>query len=547
MKRARFEPAPQPESAPAPPQKRGGKGSTLLLSVMALAAALGTARLHPTSRQLEAAGAGVALVWLRATPWGRRMAERSKASGARQLLLGLWVGALLAGWTVGYLALGAVAVCPLVLWGASRGARARVAQPIEAVKSDRDVGGPLEMRWQAAATRSGLVHPVGPAAGKPLELVGPPEPNGVGGQMLTVDLPPGVTPEGVEGRTRDLRRWLHTPWLYVRPEAGDVAVMDRVEIHCYDHRPLSRRPIPWQMLGEGPAVAGVHAIPYAVDVFGERLHLDGRLCTLIVAETGAGKTCVQLAFFAATALARLPVQVHLADNRSDGDLELSALAGAAAGYARSAPEVWWQVHLLEREIAHRRDAGLSADNAVFAATSEWPLVHLAIAELLTLLGSLPPAAPLDGMSWAEFSGGRFEVRPPVKEWRAMVADALGAIAREGRSVGVSWSAGTQAGQLDAVENMARVRRFVAQNIVLRVRHGADVDPALGTGALAGGAAAHELPPDVPGLLYVRPDGLTVVHGRAAWVPPAEIKNVAALLRAVQMDHGLWSANRGGTP
>jgi hypothetical protein len=546
VKRARFEPVPQPEPDPTPAQRTGsGTGSTLLLSALALAAALGAARLHPTARQVEATAAGVGLVWLRATPWGRRLAERSGVSTARQWLLGLWAVALLAGWTVGYLVVGAVAVCPVLLWGASRGARARMAQRTEVVNSDPPVSDPLETRWQSAATRSGLVHPVGPAAGQPLELVGPPEPNGVGGQVLTADLPPGITPEGVARRTDDLRRWLHVPWLFVRPEGGDIAVMDRVELHCYNRRPLASRPVPWQKLGEY-YVPGVQAIPYALNVYGDPLHLDGRLCTLIVAETGAGKTCVQLALLAASALARLPVQVHLADNRSDGDLELSALAGAAAGYARSAPEVWWQVHLLEREIAHRRDAGLSADNAVFAASSRFPWVHLAVAELLTALGSQPPREPLDGMTWPEFTGDRFEVRPPVKEWRAMIADALGGIAREGRSVGVSWSAGTQAGQLDAVEGMARVRRYVAQNIVLRVRHGADVDPALGSGALAGGATAHELPPDVPGLLYVRPDGLSVVHGRAAWVPPAEIKDVAALLRAAQMDHGLWSSREGTT-
>jgi hypothetical protein len=377
--------------------------------------------------------------------------------------------------------------------------------------------------------------------------------------VLTVAVPPGLTPEDVAAAGPQLQAWLHVPWLYARRVSPEV--MHLTELHCYRAQPLAD-PIPWQRLAEH-ARGGVGRIPLALDVFGDALHLDGRKCWWVIGETDGGKTATQLAFIAGLAASGIPLQLHLADNRSDGDAELRHLADASAGYARTASEVWWQMHLLELESAARRASDLAADNRIYQPTAEWPLVHLAITELITLLRSNPPAVPPYDLSWAEYTGHdpaaldgrgnprpviRFTDKPGGREWREMVGDALGTLAREGRSVGVAWSGGAQAGQMDQ-DGFNRFRRFIpkGQRIVMRVPSSDDVDPALGRGALAAGAKADDLPLDIPGLLYALPDGRTPHLARAAWVPPAEIKDVARELLRVQQGHRLWPANRGGNP
>jgi hypothetical protein len=548
VKRARLEPAEDPIPVPTPPARSGGKVGTALM-VVGLIGVVFAAASGPklNQHQWEAAAAGVLLVWAAISPMGRRWLRRSHPAHRRRWAVGVWLGGVVAGWSGGYLYAVLAGVIPPVLWGAASGRSRRVSQPTEDVKPAQLCGPDLGEQWPTAARRTGLVHRLGPAAGQPVELSGPVVPNGVGGEVLTTVLPPGVSPADVADRSRQLEKWLQRRWVFVRPAGGDVAVMDRAELHCYARRPLAARPIPWQWLGEF-YVPGVHAVPYAADVYGEPLHLDMRKCTLLVGESRIGKTGVQLAMLAGCALADIPVQVHLIDNRGGGDRELSALAGAVAGYARTAPEAWWQVHLLEREMVARRDDGVAKNGENFQPTTDRPLKHLVLTELLALLTTRTSRPPTDaelaeqfGLSWPEYTGGRFERRPSSEDWHVMFAESIGGITREGGSVGVSLSACTQGAQLDMTPTMRYARRNFPQNIALRLRTGSDVDPALGEGALAAGAHAHELPPDVKGLLYVRPDGMTVVHGRAAWVPPTELADVAALLGAAHSERRVRSS------
>lgn len=536
MTYADYEPLPDFEdAAPAPERTRGSRLSTPLAVTFAAGGVAAAVLLTP--HQAESLGTGAVLVWLLATPLGRRFRRRFLRTWLRRLGAGGGAGALLAGWAAGYFTAACAAVSAGLLACAARGARGRWGQPTEDVKPA--VGGvpPEREWWTAAASATRLTNPAGPAAGEPLELVGPERANGVGGRVLTVAVPVGLTPEDVAGHAANLRAWLHVPYLYVRrvvPEGMTLA-----EVHYYRSRYPLADPIPWQRL-QADARGGVGRIPLAYDVYGDALHLDARKCWWVVAETDAGKTATQLAFIAGLAASRIPLQLHLGDNRSDGDAELRLLADAVAGYARTASEVWWQMHLLHLEMQARRASGLSADNRIYHPTEQWPLVHLAFTELLTLLRSYPPAQPLHG-DWDHYLGGRHDARPGVKEWREMIADLLGVLAREGRSVGVSWSAGAQAAQMDQ-DNLNRFRRFIpsSQRIVMRVPSSDDVDPALGRGALAAGAVADDLPPDIPGLLYTLPDGRTPHLGRAAWVPPHEIADVAALLRAARPDRATWS-------
>jgi len=534
--------------APPPPDRRGSRWSTPLCVVIAAGGVLAAVWLTP--HQAEALGAGVLLVWLLATPPGRWVRRRWLQTWPRRLGAGAGAGALLAGWAADYFIPACGVVSAGLLAWAGRGGRGRVTQPTEDVKPAVSEVPSQREWWTSAAAGARVTNPAGPTAGEPLEMVGEESANGVGGQVLTVRVPPGVTPEDVAAASGQLRAWLHVPWLYIRPPAPER--MDLAELHYYRRQPLGD-PIPWQRLTEY-ARGGVGRIPYALDVYGDALHLDARKCWWVIGETDGGKTATQLAFIAGLAASRIPLQLHLADNRSDGDAELRHLASASAGYARTASEVWWQMHLLELENAARRASDLAADNRIYHPTTEWPLVHLAITELISVVKSQPPAEPPFGLSWAEYTGHdtehdreRFTARPKVGEWREMIADTLGTLAREGRSVGVAWSGGAQAAQLDQ-DGFKLFRRFIpkGQRIVMRVPSSDDVDPALGRGALAAGAKADDLPLDIPGLLYALPDGKTPHLARAAWVPPAEIKDVAALLRAAQMDHGLWSSREGTT-
>lgn len=552
MSDVQYDQFPDPATAGVSPTRARGSRLAAPLGVLIAAGGVGAAVLL-TPHQAEALGVAVLLVWLLATPLGRRFRRRFLRTWPRRLGAGGGVGALLAGWAAGYfIAACAVVSAGLLAW-AGRGARGRVAQPIEDVKPAVCEVPPEREGWTAAASATRLVNPAGPAAGEPLRLVGQEHANGVGGRVLTVEIPPGKTPEDVAQASDGLGAWLHVPWLYVRRVAPER--MDLAEIHCYDAQPLAD-PIPWQRLARD-ARGGVGRIPLAYDVFGDALHLDARMCWWVIGETNGGKTASQLAFIAGLAASGIPLQLHLADNRSDGDAELRHLAGASAGYARTASEVWWQMHLLELESAARRASDLAADNRVYHPTAEWPLAHLAITELISLLRSNPPERPPFDLSWADYTGHdpdavdqygkprpiiRFTAKPGVKEWREMIADSLGALAREGRSVGVSWSGGAQAGQMDQ-DGFNRFRRFIpkGQRVVMRVPSSDDVDPALGRGALAAGAKADDLPLNIPGLLYTLPDGRTPHLGRAAWVPPHEIADVAAFLIAARTgDHATRS-------
>jgi hypothetical protein len=540
--RSDYEPVPHDEDPlPAVEPARGGRGSSLILGVLVSGGVAAAMLLTP--RQAEALGAAVVLVWLLATPLGRRFRRRWLRTWPRRVLAGGGVGVLLAGWAADYFIPACIAVSTEILWGAGRGARARYGQPTDDVKPAVSEAPPERDWWTSAVAHTGLTVPAGPTAGEPLKLVGEERANGVGGQVLTVAVPPGLTPEDVAAAGPQLQAWLHVPWLYARRVSPEV--MHLTELHCYRAQPLAD-PIPWQRLAEH-ARGGVGRIPLALDVFGDALHLDARKCWWVIGETDGGKTATQLAFIAGLAASGIPLQLHLADNRSDGDAELRHLADASAGYARTASEVWWQMHLLELESAARRASDLAADNRIYQPTAEWPLVHLVITELISLLRSRPPAEPLHG-DWDHYTGGRFTAQPKVGEWREMIADSLGTQARESRSVGVSWSGGAQAGQMDQ-DGFSRFRRFIpkGQRIVMRVPSSDDVDPALGRGALAAGAKADDLPLDIPGLLYALPDGRTPHLARAAWVPPAEIKDVARELLRVQQGHRLWPASRGGNP
>lgn len=542
MKRARFEPVEQPAPEPDPPARSGGKLGTAVM-VVGLAGVVVVAAAGPrlSRHQWESAAAGVLLVWVAITPAGRRWLRRGHPAHRRRWALGAWLGGVVAGWSGGYLYAVLAGVVPPVLWGAASGRVRRVSQPTEDVKPAQVCGPDLGEQWPTAARRTGLVHRLGPASGQPVDLTGPVRPNGVGGEVLTVALPPGVSPADVADRSRQLEKWLQRRWVFARPAGGDVAVMDRAELHCYAQRPLAAQPIPWTRLGD-LYVPGVHAVPYAYDVFGDPLTIDMRKCTLLVGESRSGKTGVQLAMVAGCALADIPLRLHLADNRSGGDRELSALASAAFGYARSAPEVWHEVHSLEREIALRRDAGVSQDGRTYHPTEQWPLVHLCVTELLALLTARTSRPPTDAeladrfeLDWSAYTGGRFSKRPAPDEWLMMIAESIGGVSREGASVGVSMSLCAQGAQLDITPVMRYARRHIPQNIATRLRTGSDVDPVLGEGAQAAGADAHQLPPDVPGLLYVRPDGLTVVHGRGVHVPSAELADLAARLIAARTD------------
>jgi hypothetical protein len=510
--------------APAGPARGGGWGPPLLVVAAAALAFLYLSRglgVAVTSRGAVAGLVVAAAVTGSATRPGRWVLRRPLRGWRRRLAAGVAAGGGLAAWVVGLAPTTAVAVSLIVPLGLATGRVRSSGKRKELVKPDMVERTPLEIRWLSAARQAGLVDPAGRGGLVPIPLAGPPEPNGVGGQVLRLKLPLGVTPEDVASVLPVLRAWTHYPYLYTRT-VGDVG-MEQVEIHLYDRYPLTAAPIMWTELA-GHARGGVGRIPFALDVFGNPVTFDGRLSSLWIAETGAGKTAGQLAQLAGLAASRIPVEIRIGDNRSGGDHELRQLKPVAAGYGRTNADLWWQVRLCTVEVSRRRDAGLSADNAVFVPSAEWPLVHLVITELLTFCNSRPPTSPPHGLGWPEYTGGVHDRRPGVQEWRGMVADGLGVIGREGRTVGVGWSGCAQAAQLDSLP--AAVRRYVTQRYLGRVISDDDVDPALGGGALRSGARAHQLP-DHPGLFYPRPSGAAARLARTVWVPGHDIEPAIA--------------------
>ena len=399
-----------------------------------------------------------------------------------------------------------VLVAALILW---RLHRLRRPEPTDDVKTPPAAGSPEEVgeRWPEFARRAGLRHPGD--AGLTAELTTDPAPNGVGGVVVRVNLRDAeLLPEDLREAGEKIRRVLRYDHSFVRPVNTDAA-----DVHLYRGRPLAER-IPYQWLGEHPSSSPERATVGAT-VTAEPASARWRHSILWGGLTASGKTSAQLALLhSVTAVLQIPVHLLVLDNRGgeQGGSELRALDGlSGVVYRNRTADAWTLVCRAVDIMAARHAAKGSMDE--LQPDDRTPLVRLLITELVDVLESRPPAEVAD---WAAYSRGRFDKRPRVEDWRAMLVEGLSEIVRKGRDVCVCLDAGAQAGQVDIIPG--RLRYMIGQRGLFRVYNPSDAAPVLGDTA---GVEAHLIPESQPGAGYIRGQDGRAVFFRSAHIAPAE--------------------------
>ncbi len=465
---------------------------------------LGVALLGRATRRL--------LWWLVRLGW-----ERPWLLVAVGTLTGLWWawGVVLALSVVGA---GAVAISLGLI------ASGRLHERSRAVKSDEgsDWLGELGKLWPAAASRAGLHHPDDPAR-TPL-LLGPVTSNGIGGAVMELDLAPALAEPGqIRDAVPRLRRGLRVTDIAVQDretEPGERGGLDYARLHLYSGHPF-REPVPAGWLVDNADAGGIRGprllVPVGPDITAEPVLLDARYSTMVGGATDRGKTGIELAFIAGGLAAGLPLVPWVLDNRGeDGGAELDDLSSVVPYETDSA--AGWRLLRGALDVSTwrtREFRSLVGEREFFTPSRRHPALVLVITELLNLVQSRPPAKVAD---WDSFTGGWCDGRPSTEDWRAMIDEALSRISREGRLVAVAWHGAVAAAQMDVFGRRSRLRTVTPQRIAVGTLTDDDVDPILGSGALAAGARPDLIPhPGYEGTGYVRVGSVRPRMFRATYV------------------------------
>jgi S-DNA-T family DNA segregation ATPase FtsK/SpoIIIE len=110
-----------------------------------------------------------------------------------------------------------------------------------------------------------------------------------------------------------------------------------------------------------------------------------------------------------------------------------------------------------------------------------------------------------------------------KDVAASVKAALSVLLSQGRAVGFVVVAALQ----DPRKDVLAFRNLFPTRIALRVAEDTEVDMVLGDGALARGARCHEIPPTLPGVGFVRMEGVAEpVRVRFTYLDDDHIRDLA---------------------
>jgi DNA segregation ATPase FtsK/SpoIIIE, S-DNA-T family len=174
--------------------------------------------------------------------------------------------------------------------------------------------------------------------------------------------------------------------------------------------------------------------------------------------------------------------------------------------------------LLDEAVAVMQDRArrLAGVTRLHAPTPEEPLILVVVDEVATLSAYLPD-----------------------RKLRERMANALGLLLTQGRAVGVSVIAALQ----DPRKEVLTLRNLFPARVALRLDEPGQSDMVLGDGARDRGARCDRIPDSLPGVGYVRLDGVREPSRvRAAYVTDADIAAMAAEYARAPLSHeARWAA------
>ena len=313
---------------------------------------------------------------------------------------------------------------------------------------------------------------------------------------VSVRLLHGQTPEELQKQAEGLR---HVYGAY-RATVREVRP-GRVDLRFYARDPLLA-PVP--PLPADRAV-DVTALPVGRTEEGvvHRLRLDGTH-VLIAGATGAGKSHLVWSIVAALVPGIRAGLVHVTGLDPKGGMELFPGRALFRHYADESPTA--MVEALEAAAARmitRRDALKAAGLRSFTPTVGDPFEVIIIDELAFLTAYLTD-----------------------KGLQLRVKAALSLLLSQGRAPGFAVIAALQ----DPRKEILSFRNLFPTRIALRLAEDSEVDMVLGDGALDAGARCHEIPLTLPGVAYVRLDGIPEpTRVRFSWHPDDHITALARQL------------------
>jgi hypothetical protein len=504
---------PAPAVPPTPPRRSPASG------LFGCAVVAGGAALSLSPRLGWAVWGGMAI--LGASIAAGRAAARRRAGRAGDETVHPRRGRRVVGWLVGGAAVaGLVAAKPVLVVGVLAVVAAFIFRALHRLRRPErtdDVNPPptprpedeVGERWDEFTRRAGLRHKVD--RDLTAQLIRNPAPNGVGGTVVRVGLREAeLLPEDLKEVAEQWRRILRYDHVFVRPLNTDAA-----DVHLYRGRPLAQR-VPYQWLADHQP-ADRERVAVGATVTAEPATVRWRHSILWGGLTSSGKTSVQLALVhAVTAVHHIPVHLLVLDNRGgeQGGSELRPLDGLPGVVYRNRTVDAWTLVCRALDIMAARQAA-KGSMAELVPDDRTPLVRLWITELVDVLDSRPPT---DVADWERYSRGRFDRRPKVEDWRAMLVEGLAEVVRKGRDVAVCLDAAAQAGQVSVIPG--QLRYMIGQRGLFRVANASDAAPILGDAA---GVDAHVIPDWQAGAGYLRgPDGRSLFF-RAAHVADHEFE------------------------
>jgi DNA segregation ATPase FtsK/SpoIIIE, S-DNA-T family len=283
---------------------------------------------------------------------------------------------------------------------------------------------------------------------------------------------------------RDCRVYEHRPgWLWLELPTRDPLTAVIRALPVPEHADPSAVPVGLREDGE----------PWTIKVLGTHL--------LIAGATGSGKGSVLWSLLRGLASGIRDGWVAVWAIDPKGGMELGP---GRALFARFCGEDFLAMaDLLDEAVAVMQDRArrLAGVTRLHKPTPEEPLILVVVDEVATLSAYLPD-----------------------RKLRERMANALGLLLTQGRAVGVSVIAALQ----DPRKEVLTLRNLFPARVALRLDEPGQSDMVLGDGARDRGARCDRIPDSLPGVGYVRLDGVREpTRVRAAYVSDADIAAMAA--------------------
>ena len=309
---------------------------------------------------------------------------------------------------------------------------------------------------------------------------------------LTLSLIPGQTPEDIEKAAPALAHAFGAKAAHVR-----VTGPGRVRLSFTMRDPLAAVVPPMRI----PDEPDLERVPIGIREDGSawELRIAGTH-VLIAGVTGSGKGSVLWSTLAgiSPAISDGSVEVWAIDPK--GGMELGIGAPLFSRFQAADPE--GAAELLEDAVVRMKEraARLAGSVRRHQATPDDPLLLIVIDEVANLTAYLPD-----------------------RKLKARISDALALLLTQGRAVGVSVIAALQ----DPRKEVIALRNLFPTRIALRLDEPAQVDMVLGEGARLAGARCDQIPAHLPGVGYVRIDGVREpARVRAAYLGDRDVSRVA---------------------